>query len=129
MRFPSKWRRAIVAVLGGLALWIAAAAGATAWRRHTAAVRERAMAGAAKRLHDFDESRREVTDFARVATWDRQSGADPYLVQEIPGSGFLVGILRGADAVVVLDDRLREVQRLPAPRAPVALAVSGDAVY
>ena len=125
----SKWHRVLGAVIGALALWAAVAVAAGAWRRHAAAVRERAMDACAKRLRDFDESRREASDFARVATWDRQSGADPYLLQEIPGSGFLVGILRGADAVVVLDDRLREVQRLPAPRAPVALAVSGDAVY
>jgi hypothetical protein len=129
MSLSRKWRRAAGAVAGALALWIAVAAAATAWRRHAATVRERAIDAAAKRLRDFDQSRREATDFARLATWDRQSGADPYLIQEIPGSRFLVGILRGADAVVVLDDRLREVQRLAAPRAPVALAVSGNSVY
>jgi hypothetical protein len=48
-------------------------------------------------------------------------------LQELPGGGGrLVGVLRGADAVVVLDGAtLRETQRLPAPRGPAALAI-GD---
>jgi hypothetical protein len=106
---------------------------AIAWRHGAAgravAARDRAMAAATGRLRAFDAARRQSADFASLPTWDRQSGPDPYAIQELPGSGFLIGLLRGADAVVVLDPSLHEVQRLPAPRSPSALAVAGDAVF
>src|SRR5262249_31215398 len=125
----SRWLAAVVALAGAFALWKAGAAAATAWRRRSEVARERAMDAAATRLRDFDEARPSGTDFSRAAAGDRRSGADPYLVAEIPGSDLLVGILRGADAVVLLDGGLREVQRLRTPRAPAALAVAGDEVF
>jgi hypothetical protein len=124
-----RWLAAAGVLAGAAALSVGAAAATRAWRRHAAAAEERAMDAAAGRLRDFDEGRRAATDFARVTTWDRRAGADPYALAELPGSASLVGTLRGADAVVVLDGGLHEVQRLPAPRAPTALAVAGDAVY
>jgi len=92
------------------------------------AAHDREIAEADKELHALDEGARAKADFANPVTWDRASGPDPYAVKEIASSGFLVGILRGSDAVVVLDRSLREIQRLPAPRSPVALAVAGDVV-
>jgi hypothetical protein len=74
----------------------------------------------------FEALRRSKVDFAKLATWDRMSGPDPYVVRRLPDSAQLVGILRGSDAVVVLDRSLREVQRLAAPAGPVALAVADD---
>jgi hypothetical protein len=124
-------RRPTSFIATGLGLAVAALAlarGIPAWRRHAAAVQNREMAAAARHLRDLDAARRKSADFANPETWDRRSGPDPYAVQELAGSGFLVGLLRGSDAVVVLDASLREVQRLPAPRSPVALAVTGDTV-
>lgn len=92
------------------------------------AAHDREIAEATRALHALDEAARAKADFANLVSWDRASGPDPYAVKEIADSGFLVGILRGSDAVVVLDRSLREVQRLPAPRSPVALAVAGDVV-
>jgi hypothetical protein len=89
---------------------------------------DREIAETNKTLHALDDSARAKADFANAVTWDRAAGPDPYALKEIATSGFLVGILRGADAVVVLDRSLREIQRLPAPRSPVALAVNGDSV-
>ena len=89
---------------------------------------DREIAETNKALHALDDAARAKADFANAVTWVRAAGPDPYAVKEIATSGFLVGILRGADAVVVLDRSLREIQRLPAPRSPVALAVNGDSV-
>jgi hypothetical protein len=94
-------------------------------RRRAAVARERAMAAATEHLRAFDAERRQHADFAHLASWDRSSGPDPYLLREIPGSGFVVAVLRGADALVVLDPAtMQERQRLPAPRSPTALAVA-----
>jgi len=89
---------------------------------------DREIAETTKMLHALDDAARAKADFANAVTWDRAAGPDPYAMKEIATSGFLVGILRGADAVVVLDRSLREIQRLPAPRSPVALAATGDSV-
>src|SRR5262249_33175714 len=42
----------------------------------------------------------------------------------VPGTPLLVGLLRGSAALVLLDQQLREVQRVSTPRAPSGLAVS-----
>jgi len=100
----------------------------TGWavrHRHVEAAPNEADA-AWDRLAAFDAVRRSKTDFARLATWDQRSGADPYVIKRVPGSSMLVGILRGSDALVVLDPSLREVQRLAAPAGPLALAVGED---
>jgi len=78
------------------------------------------------RLIAFEALRRNGADFARLPTWDRMSGPDPYVVRRLPDSDELVGVLRGSDAVVVLDRSLREIQRLAAPERPVALTVADD---
>jgi hypothetical protein len=124
---PAVQKIAGLALALGLAS-VALARAAPAWRRHAAAAHDRELEGAMRRLRAFDAERRQSADFAALATWDRQSGADPIGVAELPGGEYLVGILRGADAVVVLDGGLREVQRLAAPRSPSALAVAGDTV-
>jgi hypothetical protein len=85
--------------------------------------KEEEMARAAERLRKFDADRRNVADFAHLPTWDTISGADPYAIVRVPEKQRFVGILRGADAVVVLDDELRETERLAAPAAPVAVSI------
>jgi hypothetical protein len=84
------------------------------------------MAIVAERFRAVDAVRRLKADFAHLPTWDELGGPDPYVVARVPESPHLVGILRGDDAVVVLDEGLRELQRVPAPAAPVAIAVADD---
>jgi len=79
-----------------------------------------------ERLRALDAEQRLRADFAHLATWDQLSGPDPYVVARVPRSSRLVGILRGSDALVVLDENVHELQRVPAPAAPVALAVADD---
>ncbi len=129
-------RSVLYAGLGAAVLAVALVrAGRLRLRHHRApapaaapANHDREIAHADEQLHALDEAARAKADFANAVTWDRASGPDPYALKELAGSGFLVGILRGSDAVVVLDRSLREVQRLPAPRSPVALAVANDTV-
>lgn len=127
-------RSLLYAGLGAAVLAVALVrAGRLRLRHHRApavapANHDREIAHANEQLHAFDEAARANADFANPVTWDRASGPDPYALKELAGSGFLVGILRGSDAVVVLDRSLREVQRLPAPRSPIALAVANDIV-
>jgi hypothetical protein len=99
-----------------------------AWRSRGSVARGQSeeMALVSERLRAFDASRRTGADFAHLPTWDRLSGPEPYAIARVPGSPRLVGILRGDDALVVLDDAMREVQRVSAPSAPVALAVAED---
>jgi hypothetical protein len=84
------------------------------------------MALVAERLRAFDAVHRLRADFAHLARWDELSGPDPYVVARVPQSPRLVGVLRGDHAVVVLDEALHELQRIPAPAGPVALAVADD---
>lgn len=72
-------------------------------------------------LREFEESRRVATDFAALPPSDRAFGPDPYAVVST-GSDRVVGILRGDDAIVLLDADARELDRRPAPASPATLA-------
>jgi hypothetical protein len=76
-------------------------------------------------LRAFESARRAAADFSRIPASDKVMGADPYAVRAIPDRDRFVGVLRGEDALVVLDGALTEVARLPAPESPVGLAVTG----
>jgi hypothetical protein len=84
------------------------------------------MAQASERLRAFDALHRNGADFAHLPTWDQLSGSDPYALARIPGSPHTAALLRGDDAIIVLDGAMREVERLSAPASPVALAVTED---
>jgi hypothetical protein len=78
-------------------------------------------------LHAFEDARRASTDFARLTPSDRSRGPDPYRIAALPagsGAARFVGLLRGRDAVVLLDASLREIDRQRAPASPSGLAVS-----
>lgn len=77
-------------------------------------------------LRAVETERRAQTNFATLAPSDQVLGADPYAIAPIGDGKRFVSILRGADAIVVLDASLKELQRLPAPRSPTGLAVSSD---
>jgi hypothetical protein len=86
-------------------------------------------------LREFEAMRRASADFAHRPASDTTFGADPYALVRLPlspepstssasGSPRFVGVLRGASAVVLLDEALHERSRLDAPASPSAIAVS-----
>jgi hypothetical protein len=77
-------------------------------------------------LRTFEAERRALTNFSTLPPSDQVLGADPYAIAPLGQSDRFVSILRGRDAIVVVDAALKEVQRLPAPRSPSGLAVSSD---
>ncbi|MDI1445356.1 hypothetical protein [Polyangium sp. 6x1] len=77
-------------------------------------------------LRAFEASRRAATDFASLPPSDASFGADPYAIAALPGGERFVALLRGRDAIVVLDASMRELARMPAPGSPSGLAVTPD---
>jgi hypothetical protein len=77
-------------------------------------------------LRAFDAERRAATDFAKLPPSDQATGADPYRIVASPAGSGYVAILRGRDALVLLDERLAEVARAPAPASPSGLTVAPD---
>ena len=77
-------------------------------------------------LRPFEEETRRAFDFAKPPSAETGLGPDPWALRRVPAGW--VGILRGRSAVVLLDDQLHELARLPAPRSPtgLALAKNGD---
>ncbi len=77
-------------------------------------------------LQPYEAETRRAFDLAKPPSAETGLGADPWALRHVPG-GF-VGILRGRSAVVLLDEGLHELARLPAPRSPtgLALARNGD---
>ncbi len=82
-----------------------------------------AVSEARERLEQFEAARRRVTDFARLPPANRSHGADPYALARLDAQ-HLVGVLRGASALVVLDSELRELQRIEVPGSAVAVTVA-----
>ena len=78
---------------------------------------------ARERLEQFEEQRRRATDFAHLPPANMTHGADPYALARLD-TAHVVGVLRGASALVVLDDQLRELARVPVPDSAIAVAVT-----
>ena len=78
------------------------------------------------RLAAFEEERRGTTDFAALPPSEQVLGPDPYRLAALGRGKPLIGVLRGASAVVALDDQGVELSRVSAPRSPGGLAVSDD---
>jgi len=81
------------------------------------------VTAARERLARFEASRRRETDFAHLPPASRSHGADPYALALLDAA-HSVGVLRGASALVLLDARLQETQRIDVPGGAVALTVS-----
>ena len=73
-------------------------------------------------LRPYEEETRRAFDFAKPPSAEMGLGPDPWALRRVPGGW--VGILRGRSAIVLLDEELRELARLPAPRSPTGLAVA-----
>ena len=78
-------------------------------------------------LRAYEDSARRKTDFERAPPSDRSLGPNPYRLGRLP-DGRAVGILRGADALVLLDARGVEKGRIATPPSPTALLVDADGV-
>jgi len=74
-----------------------------------------------EQLRPFEEATRASFDFERPPSAETGLGADPWVIRRV-ANGW-VGILRGRSAIVLLDDELHELARLPAPRSPTGLAL------
>lgn len=79
-------------------------------------------------LRRFEAERRAAADFGAAPPSDSLFGADPYVIRAI-GEDRWVGILRGADAIVLLDGELNEIARAKAPASPSGLAVRGGEAF
>lgn len=76
------------------------------------------------------DTHRAATNFAALPAANQAFGPDPYALVIIDANaGLAIGILRGANAAVLLDRDARELARVPAPAAPSAIALdpAGDA--
>jgi hypothetical protein len=94
-------------------------------RNHAPAASASAPADPLAPLHAYEEARRAATDFARAPASDHLFGPDPYAIRRLPGaSPRYAAILRGRDALVLLDGAFRELFRAPAPPSPSGLAVA-----
>jgi len=79
-------------------------------------------------LRAFETDRRSHTAFLDQPASDAALGADPYDLVALP-NGTFAGILRGRDALVLLDASLHETARIAMPRSPSAIAVHDGDVY
>jgi hypothetical protein len=75
-------------------------------------------------LRPFEEATRASFDFERPPSAETGLGADPWTIRRVPGGW--VGILRGRSAIVLLDEDLHELARLPSPRSPTGLALTAS---
>jgi hypothetical protein len=75
-----------------------------------------------KRLRTFESARRAEARFGETPAQDHAFGPDPYRVAVL-GDGRLAGVLRGEDALVLLDGSLQTLARVPTPRSPSAVVV------
>ena len=82
-----------------------------------------AVDAARARLEQFEAQRRSTTDFAHLPPANLTHGADPYALARLDAR-HLVGVLRGASALVLLDDELHELQRIEVPGSAVTVAVT-----
>jgi hypothetical protein len=81
-------------------------------------------ADALGRLRAFESAERRATDFRTLPAYDQVTGPDPVAIRHLAGKPLLVGLLRGRSALVLLDEDLRELQRLATPPAPSGLVVT-----
>ncbi len=82
-------------------------------------------------LRAFEAERRRTASFAHIPASDRSLGPDPIAIEAMPVGRdrvleHFVGLLRGRDALVLLDTSLREIARAPTPPLPTGLAVAED---
>ncbi|MEO8902674.1 MAG: c-type cytochrome [Polyangiaceae bacterium] len=82
-----------------------------------------AVEAARARLEQFEAQRRNTTDFAHLPPANTSHGADPYALARLD-AGHVVGVLRGASALVLLDNDLHELQRIAVGGAAISVEVT-----
>lgn len=81
------------------------------------------VSAARQRLASFEAEQRRGTDFLRLPPASISHGPDPYALARLDARHSL-GVLRGASALVLLDDALHELSRLALNGAPVSVCVA-----
>ena len=76
-------------------------------------------------LRAWEDAARRATDFEKKPASDRSLGPNPYRLARLR-DGRALGILRGVDALVLLDGRGRELARVATPPSPTALLIDAD---
>ena len=124
-----RWSRFAFAAVGAVAC-VGLVLGARRLLSHPHEIRPAAPAAprdpvreARKRLAEFEAARRRATDFSTLPPANLSHGADPYALARLDAR-HLVGVLRGASALVLLDARLQELQRIELPGSALAVTVS-----
>jgi hypothetical protein len=82
-----------------------------------------AVDAARERLEQFEAQRRKTTDFAHLPPANTSHGADPYALARLDAE-HLVGVLRGASALVLLSNDLHELQRIALAGSVVSVEVT-----
>jgi hypothetical protein len=77
-------------------------------------------------LRAHEATLRGGIDFTHRPPWDHATGPNPSALAPLPSGKGFVGLLRGADALVLLGPDGKERRRYPAPPSPTALAVGPD---
>jgi hypothetical protein len=91
-----------------------------------------AVLAALETLRAEETELRARTDFATLPPSSRSFGPNPYAIVALPGAAERAGApryaatLRGDSALVLLDDRGKELARVPTPPSPNALAALPD---
>ena len=124
MKPSPSWRLALLALAFG---WSLAACDAARPVEPVAADPEppSVQDAAFSRLWDYEAQQHAGRDFTHLSP--SQSGADPFALTALPDAKHLVGVLRGADQVVLLDaDTLHVLHRASTPAGPVAVVTMPD---
>jgi hypothetical protein len=79
------------------------------------------------RLQAYEDRRRDEIELGSLRPWSAQAGDDPFAIVAL-GDGYALGVLRGADALVLLAPGGEERARIDVAVGPTAVAVgpSGD---
>lgn len=80
------------------------------------------------RLQSYEDQQRSAQSPAGLHPWSAVAGDDPWAVHALDAQQ-AVGLLRGADAAVVLDDRGRELQRVATVHQPIAVVSRGEGLW
>jgi hypothetical protein len=79
-------------------------------------------------LRSYEASRRGSARFLDLPPSQGQFGADPYALSKV-SDGVVAGVLRGSSELVLMDARLRLLQRVPAPEGTIGVVAVSDHLF
>ncbi len=91
---------------------------------HDPAPEDPAPLSSLDRLRAFETARRAETSFVELASQEKAFGSDPYDLALLPDKQHVAGILRGRDAIVLMDEAAGvTLASAPTPPSPSAITV------